>query len=96
VFNPAAKPACRFGTFHNLFKGTNQMNYLSITNIPNGVKDLITGTIYPYNTGDDTGRRAAERSAVVAQNIVISNLGLPAKSDSDLINLKVAYAASQE
>lgn len=72
------------------------MNYFSIVNLPvNGIKDMITGIVYDYETGNEASRRAAEIAAKAAQDAVIVSLGIPANKDSDLVNLQLAYIALQ-
>jgi hypothetical protein len=72
------------------------MRFFSRLSNPTAVRDMITGVTYPYEVGDNDSRLAAEVAAKAAQDAVILSLGLPANKDSDLVNLQLAYAASQE
>lgn len=71
------------------------MNYFTTVNLPvNGIKDMITGVVYPYENGNLASRQSAEASARAAQNSVKISLGLP--ESAGLAEWKAAYAASQE
>ena len=72
--------------------------FYATTNLPNGYRDSVTGTAYPYDTGDAAGREAALQTLRDAQITEIASLisgGYLAAGDyGDLNKVKAAYAAA--